>query len=72
MAQRETHRSMEQNRTQKESHIWPITLLQREHEYTIGKRQCLQLMLLRNMVSYMKKSETRTFSHSTYKNKLKV
>ena len=36
----------------------------------MGKRQSLQYMVLGKLDSYMKKSKIRTFSNTTYKNKL--
>ena len=47
-----------------------VTLQQRRQEYTMGKRQSLQYMVLGKLDSYMKKSKIRTFSNTTYKNKL--
>ena len=44
LAQKQTHRSMEQNREprNKPTHLWSINLWQRRQEYTKEKRQSLQ------------------------------
>ena len=41
LAQKQTHRSMEQNRVSrnKPTHLWSINLQQRRQEYTVEKRQ---------------------------------
>ena len=43
-AQKQTHRSLEQNRKprNKPIHLWSINLQQRKQEYTMEKRQSLQ------------------------------
>ena len=44
LAQKQTHRSMEQNRVARNEHtlIWAINLGQMRQEYTMEKRQPLQ------------------------------
>ena len=55
LAQKQTHRSMEQNREprNKAMHLWSIILRQRRQEYTMGIRQSLQQVVLGKLDSYM-------------------
>ena len=48
LAQKQTYRSMEQNREprNKLTHLWRNTLWQRKQEYTMGKRQSLYQVVL--------------------------
>ena len=48
-------------------HIWSITLQQRSQEYTVRKRQSLQLML-EKCDSHMQKNETGPLPYSIHKN----
>ena len=53
---------MEQNREprRKSTHTWSINLQQRSQEYTMGKGQPLQEMVLRKLGSHMQKNDTWT------------
>ena len=44
-----------------------LYLQQRSQEYTMGKRQFLQSMVLKKLDSYMQKSETGPLSYTIYK-----
>ena len=74
MEEKLTHRSMKQNREPRNNppHIWSTKLQQRQQEYTMGKRQSFQHMVLEKLNSYMQKNETRPLSYTIYKNKLKM
>ena len=52
--------------------LWSINLQQNKQEYTMGKRQSLQEVVVGKLDSYMKKNEIRTFSNTIHKNKLKM
>jgi len=60
LAQKQTHRSLGQNRkTRNEpTTIWPTNLRQSRKEYPVEKRQSLQQMLLGKLDSNMQKNET--------------
>ena len=68
------HKSKEQNREprNKPTLIWSTNLQQRRQEYTMGKRQSLQKVVLRKLDSYMQKNEIRTFSNTIYTHKVKM
>ena len=55
LAQKPTHRSMEQDRKprNKSTHLWSNNLWQRRQEYSMEKRQSLQQMMLGKLDSYM-------------------
>ena len=55
LAQKQTHRSMEQNTEprNKPTHLRSINLQQRKQEYTIENRQSLQQVVLGRLDSYM-------------------
>ena len=59
LAQKQTHRSMEQNRKprNKPTTTWSINLQQSRKEYPMGKRECLQQMVLGKLDSNMQKNE---------------
>ena len=73
LAPKQTYGSMEQNREprSKPIHIQPINLQQRKQEYTMGKRQSLQQVVLGELDSHRKINEIRTHLHTTHKNKLR-
>ena len=64
LAQKQTHRSMKQNRKPQNGPkpVWIINLWQSKKEYPVGKRQSLQEMLLRKLDSNMQKNETGPFT----------
>ena len=74
LAQKQTHRLMEQNRKprSKPTIIWSVNLQQSRKESPMRKGQCLQQTVLGKLVSFMQKNETGPFSYTTSKNKLKV
>ena len=63
---------MEQNREprNKPTHLRTINLWQKWQEYTMGKRQPLQQVVLEKRDHYMQETQTGLF-HIVYKNKLK-
>ena len=73
LAQKQTHRSMEQNRWLRNESILirSINLQQRIQEYTVGNRQPLQYMVLGKLDSYMQKNKVGLLAHTIYSNKLK-
>ena len=73
LAQKQTHRSKEQNREPRNKPIltWSINLWQRRQEYTMGERQSLWQIMLGKLDSYMQKNQTGPLSHAIYKNKFK-
>ena len=60
LAQKQTHRSMEQNRKPRSEHTtrWSVNLSQSRKEYPMEKRQSSQQMVLGKLHSNMKKNET--------------
>ena len=70
LAEKQTDRSMEQNRgpRNKSMHIGSVNLQQRSQEYTMGKGQSLQLMVLGKLDSHMQKNETRPPSDTIHQN----
>ena len=74
LAQKQTYRSMEQNREprNKPTHLWLVNLQQRRQEYTMGKWQSLQQVMLGKLDSCMYINEVRTHPHTIQKNKLKM
>ena len=74
LAQRERCRSVEQNREprNKPTHLWTLSLWQRRQEYTMGKRQSLQQVVLGKSDRCTWISEARTHPHTAYRNKLKM
>ena len=74
LAQKQTYRPTEQDRNprNKPMLIWSINLQQKRHEYTMGKRQSLQQMVLAKQDSHMQKNGTRPISYTIHKNKLKI
>ena len=65
LAQKQTNRSMEQNRKPRNKLIiiWSINFQQSRKEYP-RKRQSLQQMVLGKVVSYMQKNETGPLSYT--------
>jgi len=66
---------MEQNRKprSKPMLLWSVNVRQKRQEYTTGKRQSLQQMVLGKLDSYVPKNETGSkLSYTIYKNKLKM
>ena len=53
-------------------HIWSINLQQRRQEYTTGKGQSLQQMVLGKLDSNMQKNETDHFLNTIHKNTFKM
>ena len=74
LAQKQTHRSIEQNRKPRNipTTIWPTNLRQSRTEYPMEKRPSLQQMVLGKLDSNMQKNETRPLSYTIHKNKLKM
>ena len=74
LAQKQTHRSMEQNREPRNTPmlIWSINLQLKRQEHTMRKKQPLQLMVLGNLNSYMQNNETGPLFYTIQKNKLKM
>ena len=74
LAQKQTHRSMEQKRKSrnKPASIWSTHLRQSRKENTMGKRQSLQQMALGTPDSHMQKIETGLCSYTTHDNKLQT
>ena len=56
----------------KPTHLRSINLRQRRQEYTMGKRQSLQQVVLGKLDSHMQINEVITHPLTIYKNKLKV
>ena len=73
-AQKQTHRSMEQNKEpgNESTVIWSTNLWQRRQKYMKRKRQLPQEMVLGKQDSYMLKNQTGLLYHTIYKNKLKM
>ena len=73
LAQKQTHRSMEQNRKPRNGHgtIWSTNLQQSKKEYPMEKRQSLQQMVLGKLNGDMK-NETGSLSYTVRKNKFEM
>ena len=67
LAQKQTHRSMQQNSEPRNNPplVCPLNLRQRKQEYVTGKRQSLQEMALGKLDSHMPKHETGPLSSRT-------
>ena len=74
LAQKQTHRSMEQKRGPRNGSttIWSTNLQQSRREYSMEKSQSLQQMVLGKLDSNMQKNETIPLSDTIHKNKLKM
>ena len=74
LAQKQTHKSMEQNGEPRNEPTltWAINLQQRRQEYTMGKIQPLQKMVLEKLDNYMQNNQAGLLHHTRYKNKLKM
>ena len=74
ITQKQTHRSMEQNREPKSvpSTLWSTNLRQNRKECPMEKRQSLQQMVLGKLDSHMQKNETEPFPYTTHKNRLQM
>ena len=67
LAWKQTYGSMEENREPKNklTLLWSINLQQRRQQYTMGKRQSLQQVVLGKLVSQAQISEVKQFSPHT-------
>ena len=65
--------TVEQNKEfrNKSTHIRSTDLQQGCQEYTMGKSQCHQQILLRKLDIHMQKNKVRLLTYTTHKNKLK-
>ena len=74
LAQKQTHRSMEQNREPRNrpSTLWSTNLQQSRKECPTEKRQSFQQMVLGKSDSHMQKNETGPFPYTTHENRLKM
>ena len=74
LAQKQTHRSMEQNREPRNgpTNVWPTNLCQNKKEYPMEKRWSLQQMVLGKLDSHMQKNEPGPLSYTIHKNKFKM
>ena len=73
LAQKYTHRSVEQNReSRSKSRIIHQLIYNKGGRIHNGERQALQCMVLRNLDRYMQKNQTGVLSHTMYKSKLKM
>jgi len=70
LSQKQTHRSIEQNRKPRNKPT--INLQQNRKEYPMGKRPSLQQMVLGKLDSNMQKKETGPLSYTIHKNKFKM
>ena len=72
LAQKETHPSMYQDREPRNisTHLQSINLQQRRQEFTVGKRQFLQSVVLGKLDSSV--NEIRTPTKAEYKDKLRM
>ena len=73
LAQKQTHRSVEQNRPPRNGQciIWAINLQQRRQEYTMGKGQPLQKCCWESWKTTCEKIKL-DYSHVMHKNKFKI
>ena len=69
LAQKQTHRSMEQNTESRSgpSTLWSTNFQQSKKEYSTEKRQFLQQMALGKLDNDMQKNETGSLSYTTHK-----
>ena len=74
LAQKQTHRSMEQNREPRNSPstLWSTNLRQSRKECPMEKRQSLQQMVLEKLGCHMQKNETGPFPYTTHENRPKM
>ena len=74
LAQRQTHRSMEQPRKHRNESttVWSTHLQQSRKESPMEKRQCLQKMILGKLDSNIQKNEMGHFLTPYRKNKFKM
>ena len=73
LAQKYTHRSVEQNReSRNKSRFIHQLIYNKGGRIHNGERQALQYMVLRNLDRYMQKNQTGVLSHTMYKSKLKM
>ena len=73
LAQKQTHRPMEQNREPRNgpSALWSTNLRQSSKEYPVGeKKPVLQQTVLGKLDSHMQKNETGLFPYTIHKNRL--
>ena len=73
-AQKQTHRSVEQNGDlrDKPMHIQSINQQQRRKDYKMGEKTVSLTSAFGKLDKLHVKNKTRPFSHTIYKNKLKV
>ena len=73
LAQKQTHRSMEQNKEPRNrpTIVWRTNLQQNRKEYPMGKKS-LQKMVLGKLDSDTQKNEPGPLSYTIHKNKLKM
>lgn len=73
LAQKQTQRSMEQNKKPRNgpSTLWSTNLTKQERMPN-GRKKSLQKMVLRKLDIHMQKNETGPFPHTTHKNRLKM
>ena len=73
LAQKYTHRSVEQNReSRSKSRIIHQLIHNKGGRIHNEERQALQCMVLRNLDRYIQKNQTGVLSHTMYKSKLKM
>ena len=74
LSQKQKYRPMEQDRKprDKSMHPWAPYLGQSRQQYTMGKRQSFQQVVLGKLVNHLYKNETRTLPNTIHKNKLKM
>ena len=74
LTQKQTHRSMEQNKQPRNepSTLWSTNLRQSRKECPMEKKQSLLQLVLGKLDSHMQKNETGRFPYTTHKNKLKM
>ena len=74
LAQKQTHRSMEQNREPRNGPptLRSTDLQQGRKECPMEKRQSLQQMVLGKLDNHIRKNETGPFPYTTHKNRLKM
>ena len=74
LAQKQTHRLLEENREPRNGpiNVWTTHLQQSRKEYPMEQRQSLQQMVLGKLDSDMQQNEAGPFSYIIHKNKLKM